>query len=109
VGGGEGVVAGMLALVQFWVWSMGQGLGLFWCMCSGPLPSPKSVYTHISTPRRDTTRFKRSFSGRNLGGMLSHVLRPMTTAWGVEEDSASPMVTVRQLNDTTTWPHNAPR
>lgn len=26
------------------------------------------------------TMFRRSFSGRNLGGMLSHVLRPMSTA-----------------------------
>jgi hypothetical protein len=30
---------------------------------------------------RVTTTFTRPFSGRNFGGMLSHVLRPMTTAF----------------------------
>jgi hypothetical protein len=42
-------------------------------------PSGRSSAARAAAGSRDRTTFTRPPSGRNLGGMLSHVFRPITT------------------------------
>lgn len=51
------------------------------------------THTPSTDPDREMTRFLRPLRGRNLGGMDSHVLRPITTAFGCSVE-ADPVVTV---------------